>query len=94
MDNKTKIMQRLKRQSGMTLAARERLKTELHKLQWWTRCWNCRKTVEATPADLTKTCPHCGVSLSERKGVEAPEQVDRRKMHLDPRTRRIIREDF
>ena len=90
MDQKTRIMQRLKRASGMSLAAREHLKKELHNRQWWTKCWNCRKDVEGTLTDLSATCPHCGVILSERKGVRAVDTRPRKAFRYDPQTRKLI----
>lgn len=44
------------------------MRTELAKRQWWARCWNCGNRVAGTLADLSGTCPHCGVRLRERDG--------------------------
>lgn len=94
MDQKTKIMKKLQRASGMSLQAAEHLKEELHRREWWVRCWNCRRNVEGSQLDTTATCPHCGVVLSQRRngGVAAP--IDGKKRHINPVNRRMFREDF
>lgn len=89
MDNRKKIMMRLRRASGMSIPAQERLKEELHKLEWWAKCWKCRRTVEGTMEELQGKCKHCGAELKYRKGKPL-EEPDRSPLKYDDR-RKLIR---
>lgn len=61
------VEQRLRRLAGASPEALAKMQEARGSQMWWTRCWNCKRSVSMVYKDLqSATCPHCGVDLWHR----------------------------
>lgn len=60
---KPKMREPIVKRDTMSEAGLLKLRAENEKRTWWTRCWSCSAKIEGTLADLSTSCPHCGVTL-------------------------------
>ena len=70
MDRKAQIEKKLRRSTGMSAEAREKMHAASEQMAWSGRCWNCRTPFTAIRTQIS-TCSHCGVNLWKREPHEA-----------------------
>lgn len=64
--NQERIINRMKKLSGMSADSVAKMHAAAEKELWWVRCWNCKKQTTAVRGEIKK-CQHCGKDLWTRE---------------------------